>query len=35
VNIVKEYYLKNNISGAAEYLVKEATRRWMKVIDII
>lgn len=31
VNIVKDYYLKNDIQGAAEYLVKESSKRWMKV----
>jgi len=31
VNIVKEYYLKNDVQGAAEFLVKESSKRWIKV----
>jgi hypothetical protein len=30
VNIIKDYYLSNDISGAAEHLMKESTSRWMK-----
>lgn len=30
VNIVKDFYLSKNIQGAAEYLVKESTKRWIK-----
>jgi hypothetical protein len=27
--IVKEYYLKDNIEGAAKSLINETTRKWM------
>ena len=30
--MIKPYYLNNDIAGASEYIVKESTRRWMKVI---
>jgi len=35
VNIIKPYYLNNDIEGAAEYLVKESTRRWLKEEEVI
>ena len=38
VNIVKDYYLENNIEGAIEHLYNEASKRWLmeeKVIDDI
>lgn len=31
VSIVKDYYVKNDIQGAAEFLVKESSKRWIKV----
>jgi serine/threonine protein phosphatase PrpC len=31
VNIIKDYYLKNDPQGACEYLIKESSRRWMAV----
>ena len=30
VNIVKDYYLKNDIVGCCEYLYKESCRRWIQ-----
>jgi len=35
VNMIKPYYLNNDIAGAAEYIVKEATRRWIKEEEVI
>jgi len=35
VNIIKDYYLKNDIAGASEYLVKESTKRWIKEEEVI
>ena len=35
VDIVKEYYLKNNIEGAIEHLYNEASKRWMMEEQII
>ena len=38
VNIIKEYYLKNDMSGCCEYLYQESKKRWMKeeaVVDDI
>ena len=35
INIIKPYYLNNDIQGASEYIVKEATRRWLKVLNIV
>ena len=35
MNIVKEYYLKNDIQGAAEFLVKESSKRWIKEESVI
>lgn len=34
VNIVKEYYLKNDINGAGESLMREAVERWKRVKQI-
>ncbi len=31
VSIVKEFFLKNDIKGACEFLVKESSTRWLKV----
>jgi len=31
VNIIKDYYLKSDHKGACEYLLKESSKRWMKV----
>ena len=30
VNIVKDYYLSNDIQAAADFLVKESSKRWIK-----
>ena len=30
VNIIKDYYLKNDMSGCCEYLYQESKKRWMK-----
>lgn len=35
VKIVKDYYLKNDIQGAAEFLVKESSKRWIKEESVI
>jgi len=35
VNIVKKFYLKNDITGASEYLIKESSKRWLKEGDVI
>lgn len=35
VNIVKEFYLKNDIKGAGNYLYKEASKRWIIKQDIV
>ena len=34
-NTLKEYYFKDNIEGAAQFLVNEATKRWIKEEEII
>jgi serine/threonine protein phosphatase PrpC len=31
VNIIKDFYLKNDINGGGDYLIKEATDRWKRV----
>ena len=28
--MIKDFYINNDISGAAEFLMKESTTRWMK-----
>lgn len=35
VKIVKDYYISNDIQGAAEFLVKESSKRWMKEESVI
>ena len=35
VNIVKEFYAKNDIKGAGNYLYKEASKRWIIQQDIV
>ena len=35
VNMIKDYYMNNDISGAAEYLMKESTSRWMRDDDSV
>ena len=35
VNFVKEFYLKNDIKGAINFLYKEASKRWILQQDII
>lgn len=35
VNIVKEFYLKDDIIGATQYLLNESTKRWMKEEEIV
>ena len=35
VNIVKDYYLENNIEGAIEHLYNEASKRWIMEEDVI
>ena len=35
VNIVKEFYVKNDIKGAGNYLYKEASKRWIIQQDIV
>ena len=33
--MVKDFYLKNDVVGASDFLVEEATKRWVKEDDII
>jgi hypothetical protein len=33
--MVKDYYVKNDIVGAAEFLANESTRRWRKEEDVV
>lgn len=33
--MVKDYYIKNDIVGAAEYIVEESTKRWRKEEDVV
>ena len=35
VDIVKDYYLKNDIQGAGNYLFKEASKRWIVQQDVV
>jgi len=35
VELIKDFYLKDDISGAAEFLIEEATKRWINEDDII
>jgi len=35
VNMVKPFYLNNDIQGAAEFMVKESTKRWQKEEEVI
>ena len=35
VNIVKDYYLKDDIDGALSYLYKESSKRWIMEEDVI
>ena len=35
VNIVKDYYLKNDIDGALSYLYKESSKRWIMEEEVI
>ena len=35
INIVKDFFLKNNIKGAGNYLYKEASKRWIMEQDIV
>ena len=35
VNIVKDYYLKNDIDGALNYLYKESSKRWIMEEEVI
>ena len=35
VNIVKDFYIKNDIKGALNYLYKEASKRWIMEEEII
>ena len=35
VNIVKDYYLKDDIEGALDYLYKESTKRWTMEEEVI
>ena len=35
VNIVKDYYIKNDIKGAINYLYKESSKRWIMEEDVI
>ena len=35
VEIVKEYYLQNNIEGAIEHIYNEASKRWLMEEEVI
>ena len=35
VNIIKDYYLKNDMSGCCEYLYQESKKRWMKEEEVV
>ncbi len=35
VELVKNYYLKNDIKGCAEFLIEESSKRWMRQEEII
>lgn len=35
VEIVKEYYIKNDIVGCVEKLIEESSNRWMKEEQVI
>ena len=35
VEIVKDFYIKNDIQGCVETLVEESTKRWMKEEQVI
>ena len=35
VNLVKDFYVKDDIVGAAELLVQESTKRWRKEEDVV
>ena len=35
VNIIKEFYLENDIQGAGNYLFKEASKRWIMEQDVV
>lgn len=35
VELVKNYYLKNDIKGCAEFLIEESSKRWMREEEII
>jgi len=35
VNIIKDYYLKDDIQGATEFLVKESSKRWVQEEEVI
>lgn len=32
---MKDYYLNNDIQGAAEFLVKESSKRWIREESVI
>ena len=35
VDIVKDFYLKNDLEGALEYLYKESSKRWITKESVI
>ena len=35
VNIVKDFFLKNDIQGAGNLLLKEASKRWIVEQDVV
>jgi len=35
VDIIKDFYLKNDAIGAAKYITDEATKRWIKEENVI
>jgi len=35
INIIKDFYLSNNIKGACEFIVKESSNRWINVRNIL
>jgi len=35
VDIIKDYYLSNDITGCCNYLLKESSKRWMEEEGVI
>lgn len=35
IDIIKDYYLSNDINGCCNYLLKESSKRWMEEEGVI